>query len=111
MVLGSLLLFESPYAIMRVSLTLIISLTLATAFITLILVRAIIISHKRKVVSGKEGLIDTIGRAQTNITPDKEGKAFVHGEIWNAVSKENIKRGNKIKVVSIDGMTLEVKKA
>ena len=110
MVLGSLLLFESPYAIMRVSLTLIISLTLATAFVTLILVRAVIISHKRKVVSGKEGLIDTIGRAQTTITPDKEGKAFVHGEIWNAVSKENIKRGNKIKVVSVDGMTVEVKK-
>lgn len=110
MVLGSLLLFESPYEIMRVSLTLIISLTLATAFITLILVRAVIISHKRKVVSGKEGLAGEIGHAQTDITLGKEGKAFVHGEIWNAVSKENIKKGDKIKVVSVDGMTIEVRK-
>lgn len=111
MVLGSLLLFESPEQIMRVSITLIISFALATAGITIVLVRAVIVSHKRKVVSGKEGLIGGVGRARTKISPEKSGKVFIHGEIWDAVSNETIKKGGKIQVVKVDGMTLEVKKS
>ena len=110
MVLGSLLLFDSPDKIMRVSINLIISLSLATAGITIVLVRAVVVSYKRKVVSGKEGLISEIGRAQTEILPDRDGKVFVHGEIWDAVSKEEIKEGEKIEAVKVDGMVLEVKK-
>ena len=110
MVLGSLLLFESSDQIMRVSLNLIISFTLATAGITIVLVRAVVVSHKRKVVSGKEGLIGEIGRAQTLISRDKEGKVFIHGEIWDSLSKEEVKEGEKIEVVKVDGMVLEVKK-
>ena len=110
MVLGSVLLFESPYEIMRVSITLILSLTLATAGITVILVRAVVMSHKRKAVSGREGLIGSGGVARTNIKAGKEGKVFVHGEIWNARSEKNIKKGSSIIVVNVDGMTLAVKK-
>jgi len=110
MILGSLILFESPYEMMRVSLNLILPLALATAAITIVLVRAVFISHRKRIISGKEGLIGEIGLAETNIFPGRRGKVFVHGEIWNAVSKENIEKGSKIKVVKIEGMTLEVEK-
>ncbi|MCM8775390.1 MAG: nodulation protein NfeD, partial [Candidatus Omnitrophica bacterium] len=110
MVLGSLLLFESPNELMRVSLSLIFSLTLSTAVITLILVRAVLVSHRRKIQSGEEGLIGESGRAQTDIPAGREGKVFVHGEIWNAVSKQEIRSGELVEVVRVDGMTLEVKR-
>ena len=110
MVLGSLLLFESPDQIMRVSLSLIAAFTLATATITVTLVRVVVISHKLKVVSGKEGILGEKGKAQSKILPGKQGKIFVHGEIWNAVSREKINKGESVEVVNIDGMTLEVKR-
>ncbi|KPK41929.1 MAG: hypothetical protein AMJ78_04175 [Omnitrophica WOR_2 bacterium SM23_29] len=110
MILGSLILFDSPYKIMRVSLMLAISFSLATAGITIFLVGAAIKAHKRQVMSGKEGLIGKIGQAETDIDKDKEGKVFIHGEIWNAVADEKIKKGEKVKVVKLDGMCLVVER-
>lgn len=110
MILGSLILFDSPYKIMRVSLMLAISFSLATAGITIFLVGAAIKAHKRQVMSGKEGLIGKVGQAETDIDVDKEGKVFIHGEIWNAVAHEKIKKGEKIKVVKLEGMCLVVER-
>ena len=110
MILGSVILFDSPYKIMRVSLMLAISFSLATAGITIFLVGAAIKAHKRQVMSGKEGLIGKVGQAETDIDKDKEGKVFIHGEIWNAVAHEKIKKGEKVKVVKLDGMCLVVER-
>ncbi|TRZ47735.1 nodulation protein NfeD [bacterium] len=110
MILGSLILFESPYKIMRVSLMLVISSSLATAGITIFLVGAVVKAHKRRIISGKEGLIGEIGQAKTDIGVDKEGKVFVHGETWNAIAHEEIKTGEKIKVVKVDRMSLIVER-
>jgi len=110
MILGSLILFESPYKIMRVSLMLVISSSLATAGITIFLVGAVVKAHKRRIISGKEGLIGEIGQAKTDIGVDKEGKVFVHGETWNAIAHEEIKTGEKIKVVKVEEMSLIVER-
>lgn len=110
MILGSLILFESPDDIMRVSLALVLAFSLTTAGITIFLVGAVIRAHRKKVMSGKEGLAGEIGRAQTSIESSKEGKVFVHGEIWNAVAQVPIKKGEKIRVVKVDGMNLIVER-
>jgi len=110
MILGSLLLFNSSSPAMRVDLSLIFGLSAATAGITIFLVRAVILSHKRKVLGGQEGLVGEEGRAVAEITAKKEGKVFVHGEIWNAGSDELIRKDEKIKVVEVKGMVLKVKR-
>jgi len=110
MTLGALILFESPYEIMRVSLVLALSSSLATAGITVFLVGAVVRAHRKKVISGKEGLIGEVGKSKKTFDSGEEGKIFVHGEIWDATSKERIKKGDKVKVVKIDGMTLTVEK-
>lgn len=110
MILGSLILFESPYKIMRVSLILVISSSLATAGITILLVGAVVKAYKRRIISGKEGLIGEIGQAKTDIGVDKEGKVFIHGETWNAIAHVEIKTGEKIKVVKVDEMSLIVER-
>jgi membrane-bound serine protease (ClpP class) len=57
--------------------------------------------------TGGKGLIGEIGVAKTDIKP--EGKVFVHGELWNATSKDTIKQGKKVRVVRVVNLVLEVK--
>lgn len=108
MVLGSLILFESPYQIGRVSLKLILSFSVTTAAITLFLVSAVVRTHRKKVLSGKEGIIGLVGEVSSDITPQAPGKVFVHGELWKAESEQSVKKGEEVKVIGIDGMTLKV---
>ena len=44
------------------------------------------------------------------ISTGKVGKISAHGEIWNAKSDEAIEKGEKIKIVAVDGMTVKVEK-
>ena len=112
MVLGSLMLFEQPDNIMnpalKVSLKLVITLTLATAAFFVFALSMALKTHRQKVTTGQEGLIGEIGRARTDIFQD--GSVHVHGEIWSAFSDTEIKRGERVRVVEVDGMTLKVEK-
>lgn len=111
LVLGSLLLFDTSSApMMRVSLSIIFGFTVPTIAITMFLTRLAIKAHSRKAVSGQEGIIGDKGEAQMDLIPGREGKVYAHGELWNAVSDEEIKKGEKIVVTAIDNMTLTVKK-
>ena len=45
-----------------------------------------------------------------DITELKIGEVKVDGKIWSAVSKENLKVGDKVKILKIDGVKLKVKR-
>jgi len=109
MILGSMLLFDSSTTI-GVSVSLIIGLTAATAAITIFLVRAVVRSHRRKVMSGKEELLGAEGVVYSEVVSDQSGKVFLHGEIWNASSDEIIKKDEKIKVVEVKDLAVKVRK-
>ena len=64
-------------------------------------------SQFSKPKTGAKGLVGEIGVAKTDIKP--EGKVFVHGELWNAISKDIIEQGAKVRVVKVVGLVLEVK--
>ena len=108
MVLGSLMLIDSPFSLMRVSLEVIFPLVIATACITLFLVGAVIRAHRKKSLVGKEGLVGEIGNADSAIDPF--GTVLVHGEIWQARSNTPIQKGEKIKVVKVDHLELSVER-
>ncbi len=110
MILGSMLLFDSPLPMMRVSMSLVAGLSITTAAITIFLVRAVLRSHKRKVLSGKEELIGEEGVVYSETVSEKGGKVFVHGEIWNARAEEKIKKDEKIKVVALKDLSMKVRK-
>jgi membrane-bound serine protease (ClpP class) len=63
-------------------------------------------SHLSKPKTGAKGLIGEIGIVKEAIRP--EGKVFVHGELWNAISKDSIEKGVKVRVVKINNLVLEV---
>jgi len=109
LILGSFMLSKATAPFLRISLGLIISMSLATAaFFVFALSKGIKIQWK-KPVTGREGLLGKVGIAKTNLTP--EGTIFVHGERWQASTEgEKIKEGEEVKVLEIKGLNLIVKK-
>jgi len=59
---------------------------------------------------GTEELIGEQGEVYADFVNGK-GKVFIHGEIWNAISDEPLKKGEQVVVEEVKGMILKVKKA
>ncbi|MGA2515085.1 MAG: nodulation protein NfeD [Thermodesulfobacteriota bacterium] len=106
--LGSMMLFQSPEEYMRVSLSVIISAVVVSAAFFIFAVTRAINARLKKPTTGMEGLIGEVGIASTPIVP--EGKVSIHGEFWNAVSDVNIEMGEKVQVIGIKSLRLQVKK-
>jgi len=102
------MLFQSPAEYMRVSLSVIIPAILVSAAFFIFAVTKAIQARLTKPTTGKEGIIGETGVASTTIAP--EGKVYVHGEYWNAVSDEPIQKGGKVQVIGTAGLELRVKK-
>jgi len=108
LLLGSMMLFESPNPELRLSWKVLIpTVALASSFF-LVTAGLAFKAYRKKPATGSEGLIGMEGIAETDITPD--GKVFVHGENWNAWSDEVIVRGEKVTVLEVKGLTLKVRK-
>jgi membrane-bound serine protease (ClpP class) len=63
---------------------------------------------KKPIATGKEELVGKIGVAATNIAP--EGLVRLKGELWTAVSKVGIRKGEEVVVEDMRGIKLIVAK-
>ncbi len=107
MVIGSMMLISSPVPELRPSLGIIIPVAVGISLIVIFLVYLVFKAHARRSSTGKEGMVGEIGTAMTDLTPS--GSIFVHGEIWEAVADEKIKKGEEVKVSGADdGLKLKV---
>lgn len=60
----------------------------------------------RPVETGAEALLNSTGEV---IDPRPARlRIRVHGEIWNAKSRDNLRKGQRVKVLKVDGLTLTV---
>jgi membrane-bound serine protease (ClpP class) len=109
MIIGSLMLFESPSPFMKLSLYIILPAVLITALFFTLTIRLAYKAYKRKPVTGSEGLIGEAGLASTDISKD-EGMVLLHGERWAAYSDESISKGEKIVIEAVSGLKVKVRK-
>lgn len=109
MVLGSLMLFESPEPYLRVSWQVIAITVIAVSAFSVFAVTMAVRVHRRKPTTGGEGLVGESGKALSAIAP--EGRVFIHGEYWDAWSDEPLAEGEKVTVVAVEGMRVKVRKA
>ncbi len=109
LVLGSMILIspDSPYGDISLQVIIPIALFSAAFFLTIAYLGAK--AQFRKPITGKEGMIGETGIAKTHIDK-KGGKVFIHGEIWDAYSNEEIKKGEEVEVIDVKGLKLKVKK-
>ncbi|MFY9562572.1 MAG: nodulation protein NfeD [Terriglobales bacterium] len=106
LVIGGLLLVDAPIPEMRVRLVTALAVSIPLGVITAFLMSIALRARRNKVVTGSEGLIGETGLAQTTLSP--QGKVFVHGEIWDAISSVSIPAGERVIVRKVDGLTLQV---
>jgi membrane-bound serine protease (ClpP class) len=108
LVLGSIILidadsvptgFDIPY-------TLIGGVAVASAAFVFFVVGVAVRNRRRPVVTGREQMIGAAGEALEDF--EREGWARVHGESWRVRSSGPVRRGERLHVTAIDGLTLTV---
>ncbi len=109
MVIGSLMLFESPEPMLRLSLYLILPAVIFTALFFSVTFSLVYKAQRRRPVTGSEGLVGLEGTTSSEITPEG-GMVMVRGEVWSAYSDEAIGKGEKVLVQSVSGLKIKVKK-
>jgi len=110
MIIGSLMLVKAPIAALRPSLGFVLPVVLGLSAIVLFLLTLVFKAHRRRPVSGREGLIGETGTARTDLSP--AGRVFVHGELWEAEAAEPVLAGEKVKVIGfLEGLKIKVGKA
>ncbi len=103
-VIGSLILVDVPD--MRLPLSLVLAVIIPFALILILMVRLAFRARRTKITTGLDGMIGLKGRAETAIAP--EGRVFVRGELWSARSQSKIAVGENVRVVGVNGLTLDV---
>lgn len=109
MVLGSIMLIDSPIPALQVSLSVIIPVVILTASLFVISMYLYYQALQMKPITGMEGLVGEVGTARTDI--ENQGKVNIQGEIWNAFSDEPIRAGESVEVVSVSGLKLKILKS
>jgi membrane-bound serine protease (ClpP class) len=108
LLMGSMMLIETPTDYMRISLSVIIPAVLVSAGFFIFAITKAINARLKKPTTGMEGLVGETGIAAVSISP--EGKVSIHGEFWNAFSEQNIEKGEKVQAIGVVNLKLEVKK-
>jgi len=109
LIIGALLLVDSPIPEMRVKLATALAVSIPLGGITVFLMTIALRARRSKAVTGIEGMIGEVAVAQTALAP--AGTVFVHGEIWNAISSANVSAGERVRVRKVDGLELTVEPA
>ena len=105
-VLGSIMLIDTDVPGYAVPWSVIGAVTAASAFFILVVVGMAVKARQRPVVTGREGLLGSVGEMVEDATP--EGFAFVLGEHWRVRGTGALRKGQRIRVVGVHGLLLDV---
>jgi membrane-bound serine protease (ClpP class) len=110
MVLGSLMLYETPSVAIRVSVWVILPTVGVTSGLFIVALTAGVRALRQRPLTGAAGMVGHTGVTRSAIDP--EGQVLVQGELWRAVSAGGpIAVGEAVRVVAVEGLTIKVVKA
>jgi membrane-bound serine protease (ClpP class) len=109
MLLGSLMLIDSPEEYLRIPLSTIVVVVGSTAAVFTFIIGAAMRSIGRQPVSGMEGILGETGIVKQRLHP--VGTVFVQGTLWSARSTSPIEVGEAVRVIGVEGLKLTVEKA
>jgi membrane-bound serine protease (ClpP class) len=112
-VIGSLLLINAPEEpFLQVSLVAIAAVTAVLLGFFLVVITAVVRSRRRRVVTGREGLLGATGVVRRDLEPGRTGIVLVQGELWQAVAPDGkLSTGERVVVQAVDGLLLTVRRA
>jgi len=106
LLLGSLMLFEGSSPELQLSWRVLLPTLAIISGFFVVVAGLVFKSQVLQPRTGAKGLVGEIGIVKQPTMP--EGKVFVHGELWNASSKDPIQEGEKVRVVKVINLVLEV---
>ena len=106
-VIGSVMLIDTDIPGYGIPWAVIVPVALASALFIFFVVGMALKARSRPVVSGPEELIGAVGEVLEDFD-GKDGLARVHGETWRVRSKQPLARGQRIRVVRMDGLIFDV---
>jgi len=106
LLLGSLMLFDENGTDMRLSWTVLVPTLMVVSGFFVVISGLVFKSHLSKPRTGATGLLGEIGVVKEPIL--QEGKVFVHGELWKAISKDPVAKGAKVRVIKVEDLVLVV---
>ncbi len=107
LVMGSVMLFDSPLPFLRLSWQVITFVVLLSVLFFVFVIGMAIKTYRKKPTTGLVGMIGEEGEVFKALNP--EGTVKIHGEFWKAVSEVPCKKGQRVKVVEADKETLKLK--
>jgi membrane-bound serine protease (ClpP class) len=105
-IFGALLLFQDSY--IPVNPALVFSIALVVAGFFVFAIAAVRRVSRRTPITGQQGLIGRPGEVRRPVGPEEEGMVFVDGELWRAYASVALPRGARVRVVSVQGLHVEV---
>jgi membrane-bound serine protease (ClpP class) len=106
-VIGSVMLVNTDIPGYGISWEVIVPVALFSALFIFFVAGMALRAHSRPVVSGSEELVGAIGEVLEDFD-GKNGWGRVHGETWRIRSGKPLIRGQKVRIVRLDGLALEV---
>jgi len=108
-IFGAIMMFDSDIPGFGISITFVVSLAVVAGLFLLWLVSYLVKLRQRGAVTGRASILGGTGTAMESFTG--EGKVWLEGEAWAAVSKVAIEKDQEVIVTAMDGLTLEVEPA
>ncbi|MGD7033497.1 NfeD family protein [Methylotuvimicrobium buryatense] len=105
-VIGSVILMDTDATGFGIDIALVGAFALTSAAFLIFALGMLLKSRQKPIVSGREELLGETGIVLADFTDT--GPVRVHSEIWQARSRESLKKNQRIRVIGRDGLILEV---
>lgn len=108
LLLGGMLLIKEPVPGLAINWTTLISVAVFIGALVALVVYLVVRAHGEDVWTGQEGMVGKRGVAATPV--HREGRVFVQGEYWRAISAAPIEKDEPVEIVGVSEMTLKVQR-
>lgn len=105
-VIGSIILIDTEAPGFGIDIALIAAFAVASFLLFMFVLGMVIRAREQPVVSGREEMVGS--RAEVLEDFSGEGRVRAHGELWRATSEVPLHRGDRVRVVGIEGLCLKV---
>lgn len=105
-IFGAIMMFDSGVPGFGISITFVVAFALVTGGLLLLLVSYLVRLQRRGAVSGRGSIVGGTAVAMEDFTG--QGKVWMEGESWYAISERPVSENQEVVVRAIDGLTLHV---
>lgn len=105
-VIGSVILLDTDVPGYGISPALIAAVALVSALFFIFIIGMAVKARRRPIVSGQEELLGALGTVLEDF--ESEGRVRIHSEVWNARSRVSLRKGEQVRVLSMQGLVLNV---